>query len=132
MRHEWEGLLRRLPVRASIPPVSRAAAVEFLFRFLATYLPVGSDTAIDEAKCDELVKAWSLETQPVPFDMLAKYCEQQLRDAFIKGVAVADADGIAVPNEYVGAFLETVFDPEALSSWPSCYAGGKLRARDAT
>ena len=93
---------------------------------------MGSDTAIDEAKCDELVKAWSLETQRVPFDMLAKYCEQQLRNAFIEGIAVADADGIAVPHKYVGAFLETVFHSEALLSWPSSYAGGKLRARDGT
>jgi len=130
LRHEWEGLLRRLPVRASIPPVSPHAALEFLSCFLASYLPAGSDAVDFGTQCDQLVKAWSFDTQPVPFDMLAKYCEQQLRDAFIRGLVVADADGMRVPHECVGTFLEVVFDHEALSSWPSSYAGGKLRARD--
>ena len=86
MRHEWEGLLRRLPVRASISPVGRVAAVQFMSCFLATYLPAGSNTGIYIRQWEKLLDAWSLETQELPFDMLAKYCDQQLRDAFMEGL----------------------------------------------
>ena len=115
-------LLYWTPTLARCPPLPSC--------FLASYLPAGSDAVDFGTQCDQLVEAWSFDTQPVPFDMLAKYCEQQLRDAFIRGLVVADAVGMRVPHECVGTFLEVVFDHEALSSWPSSYAGGKLRARD--
>ena len=130
MRHEWEGLLRRLPVRASIPPISKKAALEFFSCFLATYLPAGVDTSIPGPFAKQLVEAWSFDAQAVPYDMIAKYCEQQLRDAFIRGFVVSDGgDGhMSVPRDSVDAFLGVIFDSAALTAWPASYAGGRRQS----
>ena len=133
MRHEWYGLLRRFPegCRECIPPVSKKAALDFFSCFLATYLPTGVDTSMWESSAKQLVEAWSFDAQQaVPYDMLAKYCEQQLRDAFIRGFVVSDGgDGhMSVPRDSVDAFLGVIFDSAALTAWPASYAGGRRQS----
>ena len=128
MCHEWVGLLRRLSLRALIPPVSRKAAIEYLSTFLAQYVPVDPDTVVSARYKDELCQAWSLETHKIPFDMLTKYLSQQLRVAFIQGVVIVDADQWRVLPDHIVKFMTIVFDPAALSMWPSEYAGGTHRS----
>ena len=90
-------------------------------------MPDGVDTSISEAKTIQLFEAWSFDAQGVPYDMHAKYCEQQLRDAFIGGLVVSDGDGgyMSVPLHFVRAFYEVIFDNAALTAWPASYAGGR-------
>ena len=131
MRDEWEGLLRRLPAdNPPIPPISEKAALQFFSCFLATYLPAGVDTSIPGPLAKQLVEAWPFDAQAVPYDMLAKYCEQQLRDAFIEGHVVSDGgDGhMSVPRASVAAFLDVIFDSAALMAWPATYAGGRRQS----
>ena len=62
--------------------------------------------------------------------MVAKYCEQQLRDAFNEGFVVSDGgDGhMSVPRDSATAFLALIFDSVALMAWPASYAGGRRRS----
>ena len=107
--------------------MSKQAALNFVSCFLATYMPDGVDTSISEAKTIQLFEAWSFDAQRVPYDMLAKYCEQQLRKAFILGLVVSDGDGgyMSVPWHFVRAFYDVIFDNAALTAWPASYAGGR-------
>ena len=126
VRHEWEGVLRRLPVREMIPPIGRDVTFAFVSHFLAQYLP---ETAIRKSHFDQLEQVWDLgkSANVIPFDMVSKYCQHQLRDAFIDGLVVVDRDGMRVPPEYVDSFLECVFDVKRLGMWRDSYAGGKLQ-----
>lgn len=126
LRHEWEGVFRRFPVREMIPPIGRDVAFAFVSHFLAQYLP---EAAIQKSHFDQLENAWDLGKQAIPFDMVSKYCQHQLRDAFIDELLLVDRDGMHVPPECVNPFLECFFDIEHLRSWHDSYAGGKLQAR---
>ena len=53
LRHEWEGLLRRLPVQEMIPLVGKDIAVDFYIKCLTPYLPKGADLNVIECKCQE-------------------------------------------------------------------------------
>ena len=125
VRHEWEGVFRRFPVREMIPAIGRDAAFAFVSHFLAQYMP---EAAIQKSHLDRLEQAWDLDKAAIPFDMASKYCQHQLRDAFIDGSLLVDRNGMHVPLEHVDSFLECTFDTKGLRSWHDSYAGGKLQA----
>ena len=111
---------RRIPVtRSEIPPLgTREVRTDSVL-----------ETAIRKSHFDQLEQVWDLgkSANVIPFDMVSKYCQHQLRDAFIDGLVVGDRDGMRVPPEYVDSFLECVFDVKRLGMWRDSYAGGKLQ-----
>lgn len=125
IRHEWEGMLRRFPVREMIPPIGRDAAIAFVSHFFSQYLPEG---AIKQLQVNQLEAGWDLGTEGIPFDMASKYCQHRLRDSFIEGLLVPDRNGMRVPPEHIDLFVERAFDTSGLRSWRDSYAGGKLKA----
>ena len=126
LRHEWEGLLRRLPVRETIPLVGEDVVANFYIEYLTPYLPQGADVSGIERKCEDLIDKWDLHRTSVPFDMLTKYAEQQLRTAYVQGILVAEGSGMrmCVHAGKTEDFLALFFQAEALSTWSSTYAGG--------
>ena len=126
LRHEWEGLLRRLSVREMIPVVGKDSVAEFYTSYLSPYLPSGADLGRIRGKCRVLVESWCVESTPVPFDMLGKYAEQQLRHAYVKGLLVAGGPGMhmRVPAEKFEDFVSVFFNTEMLGKWPCTYVGG--------
>ena len=81
---------------------------------------------VTECKCQDLIDKWGLNTTSVPFDMLTKYAEQQLRIAYVEGILVAEGSGMrmCVHSEKWEDFLALFFHTDALSAWSSIYAGG--------
>jgi len=126
-RHEWEGLLRRFPVRGEIPPIGEKAAIAFITHFFAQYLPEDAITK-HQSRFHEVARAWDLEKGPIPFDMASKYCQHRLRDAFIDGLLVAGESGLHVPRGHVEAFLKQTCESEGLKAWRDSYAGGRAEA----
>ena len=129
LRHEWEGLLRRLSVREMIPVVGKDSVEEFYTSYLSPYLPSGADLGRIRGKCKVLVESWCVESTPVPFDMLGKYAEQQLRHAYVEGLLVAGGSGMhmCVPAEKFEDFVSVFFNSEMVAEWPRKYAGGARR-----
>ena len=72
------------------------------------------------------MEQWSQNTKSIPFDMLSKYLEHQLRTAYVAGLLVGQGLGkrMCVLPEKCDEFLQRFFDPEDLATWPSTYAGG--------
>ena len=126
LRHEWEGLLRRLPIRQRIPHVGKDIVEDFVINFLKPYLRIGTDLDIIRAKCQVLIDSWDVENTSVPLDMVAKYAEQQLRNAYVAGILETDNSGISmcVHPEQFQNFIRIFFRTEDLVAWPSVYAGG--------
>ena len=62
----------------------------------------------------------------MPFDMLSKYAEQQLRNAYVDGILVAEGSGMrmCVPPERFDDFLSLFFKTSMVKEWPHAYAGG--------
>ena len=124
MRHEWEGLLRRFPVREMIPPIGRDDVTKVVSHFFRQFVPEG---AIEKVHIDHLEQAWDLAVErDIPFDMASKYCQERLRDAFIEDLVII-RQGLHVPLEDVKSFVDFVFDKESLTTWRERYAGGKLQ-----
>ena len=95
-------------------------------------MPKGADLNVTECKCQDLIDKWGLNTTSVPFDMLTKYAEQQLRIAYVEGILVAEGSGMrmCVHSEKWEDFLALFFHTDALSAWSSIYAGGARRQFD--
>ena len=125
VRDEWEGVLRRFPVREKIPSIGRDAAIKIVSHFFAQFVPA---TAIQESHLSQLVAAWEVDGEKdIPFDMASKYCQQRLRDAFIEGLLVEGRNGLCVPANGIIKFVEHAFDAKSLRTWHDTYAGGKLQ-----
>ena len=125
VRDEWEGVLRRFPVREKIPSIGRDAAIKIVSHFFVQFVPAN---AIHKSHLDQLVAAWEVDgEQDIPFDMASKYCQQRLRDAFIEGLLVEGRNGLCVPSDGIIKFVEHAFDAKSLKTWHDTYAGGKLQ-----
>ena len=111
LRHEWEGLLRRLPVQEMIPFIGEDVVFDFYIQFLTPFLPNGAYLDDINCKCQILIDKWDVKTKCVPFDMLTKYAEQQLRSAYVEGVLSADGPGMrmCVHSEKFDEFLAMFF-----------------------
>ena len=125
-RQEWEGLLRRMPVQKSMPLVNPDDAKIFFDRFLSQYVGSNIANASIPGLVEPLIQCWKLKEQPAPFDMLAKYAEQQLRCAYAKELIVSGSVGsdMRVPLTKKDSFLEFFFDHDAYAHWLQTYAGG--------
>ena len=128
---EWIGLLRRFTVQQEIPRITLADVAEFIKNFLKPYLPPGCDISPDNSIdwFQNIRTEWFLDEQDIPFDMIAKYCEQRLRDGYVRGLIVENETGMIMLNtidvDGGTCFLRFAFASAALRTWVESYAGGK-------
>ena len=78
----------------------------------------------------ELIKAWHLEDQPIPFDMASKYCDKRLREAFMKNLLLESRVGMHVTASKAKDFWKFVLEPEVLREWRETYAGGSKSRKE--
>ena len=127
--HEWIGLLRRFTVQQEIPRVTTDDVKEFITNFFRPYFP---PLRLDDY-FETLRTEWFLDEQHIPFDMIAKYCERQVREGYVSGLIVEHDTGMkmvhVVDGDGVAAFLGMSFAADSLRAWVRSYAGGKYAQR---
>ena len=126
LRLEWAGLLRRFSVQEMIPLIGIELVSDYFIHCLNTYFPGGCDEVAINEKCQELMAKWSRDKKSIPFDMLSKYLEQQLRTAYVEDFFVEEGSSnrLCVLPEKSQEFMTRFFESDELTKWPLKYAGG--------
>ena len=70
----------------------------------------------------EFDKVWTEHPNEIPFDMFAKYAQEQITMSFIAGYLTADPSGAKVLEKHHDTFLHFFLNPTHVRNWLLTYA----------
>ena len=112
-------------MRQKIPLVGSDGVWNIITHFASQFV----STADLEIYREMFEDSWDLRNgRTVPFDMVSKYCQQRLRDAFVAGL-LENKQGLRLPSTRKAEFVDFFFATDELDAWRTSYAGGTSAKR---